>query len=152
MHLSGVCSLHTSFLPPLYLKYNHIYSAPLLFAITLYHFLHLSFFYCFLHTSHLSHFHARFSSSFFSTLREFFSACFLFYIFLFFSPLSRLHAHKTFNIYRVIWNTWRCMHVCVCGGEEAWIWSKKVSMKSFSHSETMWASKGGGRRERAEEM
>lgn len=63
IHLSLVCCLHTA--PPhLYLQQGNVYSAPLLFAIILYHFLHPSFFCCFLLTSHLSHVGPHFSSPF----------------------------------------------------------------------------------------
>lgn len=58
----GVLPPHSP--PHLYLQQGNVYSAPLLFAIILYHFLHPSFFCCFLLTSHLSHVGAHFSSPF----------------------------------------------------------------------------------------
>lgn len=80
---------HLRPLPPLYLERGDISSAPPLFAISLYHSLHLSFFCCFLHASHLLHFLARFSPPF-SSPSEHFSASSLIYVFLFLSPLSHL--------------------------------------------------------------
>lgn len=80
--------------PPLYLEHGNISSAPPLFAITLYHSLHLSFFWCFLHASHLSHFLARFSPPF-SSPSEHFSPLLSLLIFSFSFLLYHI-----FNIYQ----------------------------------------------------
>lgn len=132
----GALPPHSPPTHPPYLQQGNIYSAPLLFAITLYHFLHPSFFCCF--SPPVTFITCR--CSFFFPLLSSLVAFFHFSTIFSFSPLLLLNTCKTFNIHHEIWP------MCVLKRGTNMM-GKKVKIRHFSHSVKKWERKRGRRKE-----